>query len=71
MNVTIWLVRLKTTGENWHICVCASLEGVMRVLTAHGIDERTYGHDNSDFQEWQSTADKSQTATIMRQVLIP
>jgi hypothetical protein len=67
----IWLVRLESTGQGWHTCVCASFNGVLTVLKAHGIDVRLYGTETSEFAAYQSSKDKSQTASIMRQRLIP
>jgi hypothetical protein len=43
---------------------------VSSVLAGHKINNLVYGEREGNFQEWQSTADLSQTATVMRQILI-
>ena len=66
----IYIISLKTTGEVWHICVVANRGMVSSVLAGHKINHLTYGEKDGDFQEWQSASDPSQTATVLRQILI-
>lgn len=62
----VWTVSFRTNAEVWHTAVCASLEAVTKVLLAHGLDNEVYASASGEFTEYQSSKDKTQTATSHR-----
>lgn len=66
----VWIVRMGSTGENWHTYVCLNLEAVNRsLLKSYGMI-RYQGNDSSDYMEYHNPSDLTQTATVMKQFAV-
>ena len=64
----VYVVRLLTSGQSWHTCVCAGMKTVEIVLAGYGMTEKYEGY----MESWNfvNPNDRTQTALVMKQTLV-
>ena len=71
LGQTVWVVRLLTTGEEWHSVVCYHPEAALSVMATYGITEVVSGNIKmSEFCRYVSATDPSQTASVHRKEVV-
>lgn len=68
--MTVYLINFRSSGELWHSCVALNRNAVTRALASHGINQRVFGDECSEFEEFERADDKTQTATISKLIAL-